>query len=61
MASLILVIDDNKDILFYVKLILESHGFNVETAENGKEALQILSKVQGLPDLIVSDIIMPEM
>ncbi|MFX1397324.1 MAG: response regulator [Promethearchaeota archaeon] len=61
MASLILVIDDNKDILFYVKLILESHGFNVETAENGKEALQILSKVQGLPDLIVSDIMMPEM
>jgi len=59
--SLILVVDDNKDILFHLRLLLENNGYNVKTAVNGKKALKILSELKSPPDLIISDIMMPQM
>jgi len=59
--SQILIVDDNEDILFHLSIILEDNGFQVKTANNGKEALKILSEVTKRPDLIISDIMMPEM
>jgi CheY-like chemotaxis protein len=61
LKPLILVVDDNTDILFNIKLILEANGFQAITAENGDEALKILSKQKKPPEVIISDIMMPKM
>ncbi len=55
----VLVVDDESDILEFLKYNLEKEGFVVATAENGKEALEIAYKVK--PQLIILDIMMPEM
>ena len=57
---LILVVDDNADTRMLVSMILNKTGFSCATAENGVAALARLK--EGLPpDLIISDIMMPEM
>lgn len=53
----LLLIDDNPDILAYLKSGL-SKLYKIETAQNGKEGLE--KAVSLLPDLVVSDIMMPE-
>lgn len=54
----VLLIDDNDDLLYYLKDNLQ-HYFQIETAGNGREGWQkILARH---PDLVVSDIMMPEM
>lgn len=55
----ILAVDDQMTILQLERSILEAAGYNVETAENGVEALRILSEKQ--IDLVVTDIVMPRM
>jgi CheY-like chemotaxis protein len=57
----ILIVDDNEDILFHLKLLLENNEYDVHTAKNGKKALKILSQFNKTPDLIISDIMMPVM
>lgn len=54
----ILAIDDEKDILLLLKYNLESEGYTVKTASSGKEGLDIAPKYN--PDLILIDIMMPE-
>jgi CheY-like chemotaxis protein len=61
LKPLLLVVDDNKDILFTLQLELETNGYKVLTANNGKAALNILSKSDRIPDVIISDIMMPDM
>lgn len=56
----ILCVDDDKVILTKLKIILEKE-YVVETVRSGKEALDHLEKSDILPDLILLDIIMPEM
>jgi len=58
---LILVVEDNADILFSIKLILEANGFQVITAENGEKAISILNELKRPPEVIISDIMMPKM
>jgi signal transduction histidine kinase/ligand-binding sensor domain-containing protein/DNA-binding response OmpR family regulator len=54
----LLLVEDNEDFRFYLKDNLRAH-YHVIEAANGKEGLK---KVQSLqPDLVVSDIMMPEM
>jgi len=55
----VLVVDDSKTIRFLVEKGLSEAGFHVLTATNGKEGLDMV-KVR-TPDLILSDINMPEM
>ena len=55
----ILVAEDNDSILYNLKLSLEMNGFEVLTASNGKEVIEILEKNDKLPHLILSDIMMP--
>ncbi|MFW9997135.1 MAG: response regulator [Candidatus Odinarchaeota archaeon] len=59
--NLILVVEDDPDILYGIKLTLELNNYCVIIAKNGKEALNILFRSEVLPDLIISDILMPEM
>lgn len=58
-AQKILVVDDEPDILELVEFNLVKEGFQVMTARNGKEALQIAR--QNPPDLVLLDVMMPEM
>ncbi len=55
----ILVVDDEPDILEFVKYNLQKEGFSVSTAENGLKGLEEARRVK--PDLIILDIMMPEM
>jgi two-component system alkaline phosphatase synthesis response regulator PhoP len=55
----IMVVDDNPDIITIVKTILEGKGYNVLSASSGQELLNLLNNQK--PDLIILDIMMPEM
>ncbi len=55
----LLLIDDDPNLILLVKDYLEFRGYEVLTADNGKEALHLLSL--NLPDMIICDIMMPEM
>ncbi len=59
MPGTILVVDDEKNIVQLARLYLTNDGFRVETASDGKQALERARSVR--PDLIVLDIMMPEM
>ncbi|MBZ5627974.1 MAG: response regulator [Acidobacteriia bacterium] len=54
-----LVVDDSMLIRHTVSRFLEQRGFAVTSATNGLEAMQILDDL--LPDLIVTDLMMPKM
>jgi DNA-binding NarL/FixJ family response regulator len=55
----LLLIDDDPNLILLVKDYLEFRGYEVMTAENGREALEVLEK--DLPDMIICDVMMPEM
>ncbi|NEO39022.1 MAG: response regulator transcription factor [Moorea sp. SIOASIH] len=55
----LLLIDDDPNLILLVKDYLEFRGYEVITAEHGKEALDILE--QDIPDMIICDVMMPEM
>jgi CheY-like chemotaxis protein len=57
--KLILLVDDDQDFLEILSTKLKDQGFNIETAKNGKEALEKLQHIK--PDLIILDVMMPEM
>ena len=57
MAYRILLIDDEADILEFVKYNLERDGYEVSTASNGAEGLEVALKVK--PHLILLDMMMP--
>ena len=61
MKPLILTVEDNVDLLYSLNLVLESNNYRSVTAKNGKIALKILSELERIPDIIISDIMMPEM
>jgi len=55
----ILVVDDNFDNLEILSAFLESRGYRVATASDGRTALAKLEEVQ--PDLVLLDVMMPGM
>ena len=54
-----LIVDDEESARDIVSRMVESAGMNVATAENGSEALEILSQVD--IDLVILDLLMPTM
>ena len=58
MAGTILVVDDEKNIVQLARLYLNNEGFRVEAAYDGAQALEKAKSLR--PDLIVLDIMMPE-
>lgn len=57
----ILIIEDDPSICLNMKLILKMEGFVVSTAGNGREGLDCIQNQNQRPDLILCDILMPEM
>ncbi|MFM7450405.1 MAG: response regulator transcription factor [Leptolyngbyaceae cyanobacterium] len=55
----LLLIDDDPNLILLVKDYLEFRGYEVITAENGREAIEILEA--DIPDMIICDVMMPEM
>lgn len=59
--SIIFLIEDDEALVYNLKIFLEIKGYKLVSAFNGKEGLETLSISAFLPDLIISDILMPEM
>ncbi|NEQ35075.1 MAG: response regulator transcription factor [Okeania sp. SIO3I5] len=55
----LMLVDDDPTLILLVKDYLEFRGYQVITAENGREALELLE--EQVPDLIICDVMMPEM
>jgi DNA-binding response OmpR family regulator len=61
MPKKIMVVDDEPDILFTVGQMLEISGYEVIKAQDGNTAIQKLNELQSKPDLILLDIMMPNL
>lgn len=59
MNNRILVVDDTPANIQALAAILKDKGYQISVATNGKQALEVLARVQ--PDLILLDVMMPEM
>ena len=59
MTKTILVVDDEKRLVSLVESYLTQEGYRVVTAHDGKQALLVASREK--PDLIILDLMMPEM
>ncbi|KAF0127404.1 MAG: Response regulators consisting of a CheY-like receiver domain and a winged-helix DNA-binding domain [Elusimicrobia bacterium] len=62
--SKVMVVDDEKDVVYLIKVLMEREKFTVLEAYNGLEAYNKLTEDgpnKVLPDAIILDIMMPEM
>ena len=59
MAGTVLVVDDERNIVQLVRLYLTKEGFRVESAGNGREAVEKAAVIR--PDLVVLDLMLPEL
>lgn len=55
---MLLIIDDHKDIIDYLHMLLTSH-YDIIHASNGKEGYKLAK--EKIPDIIISDVMMPDM
>jgi len=55
----VLIVDDNPQNLYLLRALLQGHGYAVDEAHNGAEALTRAR--QAPPNLIISDLLMPVM
>ena len=54
----ILIVEDEESVLDPLELLLTKEGFSIETARDGREALEKFAKTN--PDLILLDLMLPE-
>jgi CheY-like chemotaxis protein len=59
--KLVMVVDDSPEVLQSLAITLQMEGYEVVTAENGKDALQALSTMTSMPFALISDWEMPNM
>lgn len=59
MGKSILLVDDERDLVFYTKLFLEEKGYEVTEAYDGQQALEVLETFR--PDLVLLDVTMPRL
>ena len=55
----LLIVDDEENLRSMLRAALRHHGFEVTEAENGRVALEVISRDR--PDLVVLDVMMPEL
>mgnify|MGYP006283835275 CR=1 FL=1 len=61
MSKTILVVDDEPDILLTVSQTLEMFGYTVIQAKDGVECITKLKDLDTIPDLVLLDIMMPDL
>jgi DNA-binding response OmpR family regulator len=59
MATKVLIVDDEENIVFSLSFLLKKEGFQIETAYNGNEAIEKYKKFK--PDVILLDVMMPQL
>jgi len=59
MPRKILLVDDERDLVFYTKMFLEEQGYEVTEAYDGRQALDKLEAWR--PDLVILDVAMPRL
>lgn len=57
----VLVVDDEPGVLRVVTRMLERLGYNVLTAEDGVDGLSVYSRFQACIDIVLLDLVMPNM
>ncbi len=57
----IVVVEDNEDVREFMKESLNLLGYKIYEAKNGKEALDLITSRKIIPDMVITDIIMPQM
>lgn len=57
----ILIIEDEQMVRDLTRRILEAEGYKIIVAENGKIAIEIVKRKKGKIDLVITDVVMPEM
>lgn len=55
----IALVDDNRQLLRAMAIMLEREGYTVTTYENGSDALEAIACKGGFPDLVLTDAVMP--
>ncbi|NET08577.1 MAG: response regulator [Symploca sp. SIO2B6] len=55
----LLIVDDNPDLRGYIASVLKQAGYQVSTARNGLEGLQVIQERR--PNLVLTDLMMPQM
>jgi CheY-like chemotaxis protein len=58
-AKMILLVEDDEDVGAITQAVLVSSGYEVTTAPNAREALQLLAELRA--DALLTDLVMPEM
>lgn len=56
MSKKILAVDDDREIVEVIKIILEDEGYEVSTLTNGKNVLSVITSLR--PDLILLDVML---
>lgn len=54
----IFIVDDDDDIRLIIEYMLEREGYQVTTAKDGKEAMELIGQIEA-PDLALFDVMMP--
>jgi two-component system, cell cycle sensor histidine kinase and response regulator CckA len=60
-SAVVLLVEDEEAVRRGGKRMLETRGYTVHEAGSGVEALDILEELDGQVDIVVSDVVMPEM
>jgi two-component system, cell cycle sensor histidine kinase and response regulator CckA len=60
-SAVVLLVEDEEAVRRGGKRMLETRGYTVHEAGSGVEALEILDELDGQIDVVVSDVVMPEM
>ena len=57
----VLLVEDEEQVRRLISRILTKHGFVVHEATNGTEALALAERLDEMVDLVISDVVMPNM
>ena len=57
----ILLVEDEESVRAFSARALKTTGYDVYEAESGEEALEVLDRIENKIDLLISDVVMPEM
>jgi len=60
-AAKIIIVEDEQDLSTLLRFIFEKFGYAVMEAHNGQEALDLINAAEQMPDVVITDVMMPVM